>query len=55
MGRLLETFQELEDQEEMDYPIAGLDELHELRKNALGRTNASFKNVRPSYLPFPVL
>jgi hypothetical protein len=40
MGTSFETFQESEDQEEMEYPIAGLDKLHELWKNALGRTNA---------------
>jgi hypothetical protein len=40
MGTLFESFQELEDQEEMDYPIAGQDKSQELWKNALGRTNA---------------
>jgi hypothetical protein len=50
MGTSFETFQESEDQEEMDYPIAGLDESHELWKNALGRTNAFLFQERQALL-----
>jgi hypothetical protein len=50
MGTLFETFQELENQEEMDYPIAGLNKLHELWKNALGRTNAFLFQERQALL-----
>jgi hypothetical protein len=50
MGTSFETFHESDEQEEMEYPIAGLDQSHELWKNALGRTNAFLFQERQALL-----